>query len=674
MSLSDKPMRIDTDFPRQITEDQDFGITLSDGTRLSARVWMPVDAEDDPVPAILEFLPYRKRDGTVQRDQFSHPWMAGQGYCVLRVDQRGTGESQGLSRDEYVQGELADACESVAWAAAPPWCTGHVGMQGISWGGFNSLQVAALRPPALKAIITICSTADRYADDIHTKGGCQLVENFGWASQMLAYNSRPPDPVLAGEVWQDIWRERLDHEPWLWSTWMRHQTRDEFWKHGSVCEDYASIKAAVLTIGGWHDGYRNTPAALVANLKAPVKGIVGPWNHKYPHYAGPKPAIGFLQESKRWREHWLKGEDTSVENDPDLRMWLMDSLAPKRWFDERPGKWMSEQTWPSTNIAEQELHLTPAGLSQDKVGCGIAVSSAQHCGAASGEYFPFAFSDELPDEQSHDDALSICFDEPPTQAVMDIVGAPRITMRVSVDRPDAHITVRLCDLRPDGTSAFITHGVFNLTHHTSHEQPQPLVPGQAVDCSFTLDQIAYRVPAGHRLRVAVSTSYWHYIWPSLEHAEVLIHAGSISFPVRAPSDDRDEWTFEEPAGAPHWRTETLRDGSYSRTTSTDPDTGMVTTRVTSDGGEVRDLEHGLISGSRVEERFTIHPYDPLSAKAVVCWEQTGGREGNMWRTQVETAMWAEAENFVSRAELKTWVNGNLFFEKRFEDRVPRHCV
>ncbi|EFL88236.1 CocE/NonD family hydrolase [Ahrensia sp. R2A130] len=667
-------MRIDTTFPRQITEDPDFGITMSDGVRLSARVWMPVDAEADPVPVILEHLPYRKRDGTIQRDQFSHPWMAGHGYCIIRTDQRGTGESEGLSEDEYSAQELADACEIIAWAAGQPWCNGNVGMQGISWGGFNSLQVAALRPPALKAIITICSSADRFADDIHTHGGCQLVENWGWASQMLSYNSRPPDPSLVGDDWQGIWRKRLDHEPWLWSTWMRHQTRDDYWKHGSVCEDYSTIEAAVLTIGGWHDGYRNTPAALVENLSAPVKAIIGPWNHKYPHYAGPKPAIGFLQEAKRWWDRWLKGENTSVENDPDMRLYLMDSMKPKRWYDERPGKWIAESEWPSQNISDHMMHLTPEGLSTTKGFCGLTVFSSQDCGAASGEFFPFAFSDELPDEQSGDDAKSICFDGAPVESETDIVGAPRMSLRLSADRPNALVAVRLCDLRPDGTSALITYGLFNLTHHTSHEHPEALVPGEIVNCEFLLDQIAYRLPAGHRLRVAISTSYWPFVWPSPEQAAVTIHDGRIAIPLRQSSDTKDEWAFEEPAGAPHWRTETLRESSYSRTTRTDATTGMVTTFINSDGGEVRDLEHGLISGSRVEERFTIHPDDPLCALASATWEQTGGREGAMWRTKVETAMWCEVDQFVSRAKLTAWCEDELFFEKSFDDTVPRNCV
>ena len=254
------------------------------------------DAIDHPVPVILEHLPYRKRDGTIVRDEFTHPWMAGHGYACIRVDMRGNGDSEGLMEDEYTPQELQDACDVIAWAAAQNWCNGKVGMMGISWGGFNGLQVAALRPPALKAIITICSTVDRYADDIHYKGGCLLIENIGWATNMLSYSSRPPDPQLVGNKWKEMWLERLNNMPFLIATWLRHQHRDDYWKHGSVCEDYSAINAAVLSIGGWHDGYRNTISHLVENLEAPVKGIVGPWNHKYPHYAGPKPPSAFCRK------------------------------------------------------------------------------------------------------------------------------------------------------------------------------------------------------------------------------------------------------------------------------------------------------------------------------------------------------------------------------------------
>ena len=226
-------MRTVTEFPHKVREEPDLGIVLSDGTRLSARVWRPEGP--GPFPAILEFLPYRKRDGTVVRDALTHPYLAGHGYVCLRVDMRGNGDSHGLMDDEYSPQELADAVEVIDWIARQGWSSGRVGMMGISWGGFNSLQVAALRPPALMAIITLCSTVDRYADDIHWKGGCLLNENLGWGATMWAYSSRPPDPALRPD-WRELWMARLEAEPFLPAVWLGHPHRDAYWKHGSVRE------------------------------------------------------------------------------------------------------------------------------------------------------------------------------------------------------------------------------------------------------------------------------------------------------------------------------------------------------------------------------------------------------------------------------------------------------
>src|SRR4051794_35975016 len=267
-------LRTVTEFPRGIVEWPDIGISMPDGCRLSARIWLPEDAGTRPVPAILEHLPYRKRDGTAARDALTHPYFAGHGYASIRVDMRGNGDSEGLMDDEYSEQELQDACDVIAWAASQPWCNGNVGMMGISWGGFNCLQVAAKQPPALKAVISLCSTVDRYADDIHYKGGCLLTENFGWASTMLSYSSRPPDPLIAGgNRWRDLWMTRLENQSFLLPLWLSHQHRDRYWKRGSICEDFSAVKAAVLSIGGWHDGYRNTISHLVTNIEAPVKGI-----------------------------------------------------------------------------------------------------------------------------------------------------------------------------------------------------------------------------------------------------------------------------------------------------------------------------------------------------------------------------------------------------------------
>ena len=661
-------------FPRKVREYPDMGITMPDGTRLSARIWMPEDAGDDPVPAIVEHLPYRKRDGTIVRDQYTHPWMAGHGYACIRVDMRGNGDSEGLMDDEYTPQELQDACDVIAWASEQKWCSGNVGMMGISWGGFNGLQVAALRPPALKAVISLCSTVDRYADDIHYKGGCLLIENMGWSSNMLAYSSRPPDFELVGDKWREMWLERLENMPFLIGTWLHHQHRDSYWKHGSICEDYSAIEAAVLSIGGWHDGYRNTISHLVTNISSPVKGIVGPWIHKYPHYAGPKPAMGFLQEARRWWDRWLKGEDTNVGNDPAMRLWLMDSLKPERWFDERPGRWIAEETWPSNAIETQTLHFNgQRALGEKPASFELEIASDQDCGIEGPEYFPFAFGDELPGDQSADDTKSLCFDGAMASEDIDIVGAPVFRMKASSDTPTGQIAVRLLDLRPDGTSAMITYGVRNLTHRNSHEFPKAMTPGQIFETSFALDQIAYRLPAGHRLRVAISTAWFPFIWPSAEKMTLTLKAGSLELPVR-PAATVDEWTFEEPEGACAWQAEELRASSYRRETFHDESTGETVTLIDCDFGENRDRHHGLVSGGWMKERYSVRPENPLSARASHEWEQTGGREGQKYRTHVSSEFTADAEYFHPRATLKAWENDKLVFEKTFEEKVRRNLV
>lgn len=668
-------MKIVTEFPRKVVEFADMGIVMPDGCRLSARVWMPEDAEKNPVPAILEHLPYRKRDGTTARDSLTHPYFAGHGYACIRVDMRGNGDSEGLMEDEYTEQELQDACDVIAWAAAQPWCNGNVGMMGISWGGFNSLQVAAKQPPALKAIITLCSTDDRYADDIHYKGGLLLNENMGWGATMLSYSSRPGDPTLVGEKWREMWLDRLEHEPLLPAVWLKHQTRDAYWKRGSVCEDFSKIKAATLAVGGWGDAYKNAVARLVEGIEAPVKGIVGPWIHKYPHFAVPKPAMGFLQEALRWWDRWLKGIDTGVENDPAMRLYVMDSVPPRDWYEERPGRWVVEHSWPSPEIATRTLSFgggaslaAGAALSEP-----VTIASPQDCGMASGEYCAIWLGPELPGDQRDDDSKSACFDSAPLTETLDIVGTITVRLRLSADKPRAMVAVRLCEVHPDGASTRITYGVLNLCHRNGHEFPEGIVPGQVMDISLKLDDIAYRVAPGNRLRVAISSSYWPLVWPSPEPVALTIHEGMVDLPIRRPGSG-DETRFAEPEAAPQWRTRDLRPSSNSRKVERDPVSGRVTLSIVDDFGEVLDLDHGLANGSVARERWVIDPSDPLSAYGETHWTQTLSRSGWSVRTETFTAMRSDAESFRLTGRIEAYEGDRMIFERDFAEDIPRNHI
>ena len=663
-------MRIVSDFPHRVTEHPDMGIVLSGGCRLSARVWLPEGAEAAPVPAILEFLPYRKRDGTVERDALTHPWFAGHGYACLRVDMRGNGDSDGLMEDEYSPQELSDACEVIGWIAAQPWCSGSVGMMGISWGGFNSLQVAALQPEPLKAIVTLCSTVDRYADDIHFKGGCLLNENLGWGATMWAYSSRAPDPALRND-WRETWLERLRTEPFLPAVWLRHQRRDAYWKHGSVCEDFGAIRAAVLAVGGWGDSYKNAVPQLVQNIAAPVKGIVGPWVHKYPHFAVPEPRIGFLQEAKRWWDRWLKGEATGVEEDPACRLYLMDGVRPASWYDHRPGRWIAEPAWPSPGIATRALPLGPGGRLGDAGGdFAVTLASPQQCGMDGGEFCAIWLGPEMPGDQRADDAFSACFDSGPLPET-DIVGAPRLRLRLSSDKPCAQLAVRLNHIHPDGASTRITWGVLNLSHRASHEHPEPLTPGAEIEVEIALDHIAYRLPAGHRLRVAVSSAYWPMLWPQPETAVLTLTGGTLDLPVRTTRTEADEVTFEPPESAPPLRQREIRAPAHVRRTEIDQRTGFVTLVIEDDFGLSENLDHGGIAGGVARERWTIHPDDPLSARGITHWTEEMQRGEIRLRTETHAEMWSDATRFHLRARLEAWENDRLIHERDVTETVPR---
>ena len=655
---------------RKIIVDENLGIILSDGCRLSARTWIPENAHEFPVPAILEYLPYRKRDGTIARDELTHPYFAKRGYASIRVDIRGNGDSQGIMLDEYTSQELNDAVEVINWLAKQPWCSGTVGMMGISWGGFNSLQVAALQPKPLKAIITLCSTVDRYADDIHYKGGCLLNENLGWGSTMWAYSSRPPDPALVGQAWRKMWQERLEAEPFLPIGWLKHQRRDNYWKHGSVCEDFSKIKAATLAIGGWGDGYKNTVSHLVENLSCPVKGIVGPWIHKYPHFAVPGPRIDFLHEALRWWDRWLKNEKTNVENDPAYTVYLMDGVEPKSSYDYRKGQWVSFDQWPA-QLPIKTLNLNKDfGLRKQKENVRKIISSPQTCGLDGGEYCAIWLGPDLPGDQRIDDVNSATFTTEELTKQIDIVGAPRVKLKLRPTTSTAQISVRLNHIHPTGASTRITYGVFNLGYVDGFDNPRKLRKGETISIEFNLDQIAYSVSKGHKIRLSISNAYWPLLWPTPEKGAIEVIAGSIDIPFINDGLYNFRQFLPEKADEP-WKTKTIRKATNTRKVIRNIGSDEVTVEIIDDFGSVRDLTHDLEIGSIAREWWTIQPDDPLSANGRTHW--TEERSRGEWKTRTETfaTMRSDAENFYIHAKLEAYENEKLFFEKEISETINR---
>jgi putative CocE/NonD family hydrolase len=668
-------------FPVQFQEIEHALIPLSDGTNLAVRYWLPLDAAANPVPAILEYIPYCKRDGTAARDEAMHPYFAGHGYAALRVDIRGSGESEGVLLDEYLSLEQDDAVEVIAWIAAQPWCNGKVGMMGKSWGGFNGLQVAARQPDALKCIITVYFTDDRYADDVHYIGGCMALENPAWAFVMFPAMARPPDPELVGESWREMWMQRLQaNRPWV-IDWVTHQRRDDYWKHGSVCEDFSQIKVPVYAIGGWADLYSSPVPRALAGLDVPRKGLIGPWGHQYMHQAVPGPKMGFMDEALRWWDYWLKDIDTGIMDEPQYRVWVQDSIRPSASHAERPGYWASEEKWPSQNVVDQKLYMNAQGLCNEQgTESTVVIDSPQ----TTGQCTPFfgnmgAGEPQDPLDQRTDDALSACFDGDLLEQDTAILGAPTVSLELASDQADAFVCVRLNELLANGESLQVTYGFLNLTHRNSHEHIEPLEPGSRYRVNFALNDIAHTFAAGSRVRIAISTAFWPWVWPSPRAVRLSLFTAQsyLTLPTRkARADDARLAALAPPKQSRVQAQTTLQAPEPMKAEfHTDLTSGLQTFTYTTDTGKVRIENNGWCFSCKTENRYSIHPDDPNSAVIDLCATETYGREGQLdVRIEARQVMTSDEKNFQIEATIEAFESDESVFRRQWQQTIERDGV
>ncbi|HEY9375065.1 CocE/NonD family hydrolase [Streptomyces sp.] len=670
-------MSIRSDFPYE-TVHEDVRIPLPDSTRLYARVWRPVT--DEPVPALLEYLPYRLTDWTAPRDAQRHPWYAGHGYASVRVDLRGHGNSEGLPGDAHDATELADAVAVVEWLSAQPWCSGRVGMFGSSWGGLAALRVAALAPEPLRAVVAVCATDDRYEDDVHYKGGSVLaVDMHAWAATMLAFVCRPPDPRYAGEEWRAMWLSRLEAVRPLVHTWLAHQTRDDYWRgtasQESLYEGLSGAQAAVLAVGGWQDPYRNAVLRLVERLPQDrVRGIIGPWAHQYPDRGlPPGPSIGFLQETLRWWDRHLKNDTAfgagDVMAEPLLRSWITASHPPATVYEELPGHWATDPSWPSP-------YVTPVRYALG--GEPVLVRSPQHTGLDAGRFLPLGHDADLPPDQRDEDAHSACFDFPvPAEAEpLEILGRPRATLTLRCDAPTGQVVARLCDVAPDGASTLVTRGVLNLSARYGTDRAVEAQVGETEDVLIDLDAAGHAFAPGHRVRLAVSSAYWPWIWPQPDAAGfTLFPVGSgLTLPIRSHTGDAVE--FERPEHAEPLEVvipATLEEPRPERLVVRDVAKGEWRLEVDPGPGGTRVHPDGLEVTEEALETYTIAEDDPLSARTRSDWSIRLHRPEDAWDVHVTTRseLTCDADAFTASDEVICTEGAEVVFHHTWEQRIPR---
>ncbi len=675
----------------------DVRVPMRDGIALSANVWRPIDAGDVPVPAILEMIPYGKDNWRRNADTATGEWFAARGYALVRVDVRGTGSSEGVALDEYTADETLDGVEAVEWLATQPWCTGAVGMWGISYGAFTAIQVAKRRPANLRAIAPFMGTDDRYRTDVHLIGGCITASELSqYAVSQVAMNAMPADAGFRGDRWLAEWRARLDATPpWL-IVWLQHQVDGPYWRQGSLAPDYDAIEVPILNVGGWCDSYVDAAFRMQARCTALSRTIVGNWVHGWPADDPPGPNLDHLHEVARFFDRWLKGEPNDVDREPAMVWFERDYAEPEPFPAAWPGRWRAADAFPhpATTIRAWRFAGGDVPLQGRLIVDGAARTGAEDLTPGLDTYSHLAtvgtrgglswgaggMPNGLARDLRPDEAFGPAFTTEPLIEPVSILGEPIAVLHLAVDAPVATAVVRLSDVAPDGTSAWVSAGILNLTHRDSDTDPRPLVPGEIVEVRVPLRHAGYRWAPGHRIRVSVASAAWPVIWPSPFPATFELHRGGatpsrIELPVIPEAGGRDD----RPVPAFKTTPPDLRDVGGEGATDTpiwqideDVIAGTVTVTI-HDGGEAV-LEDGRRLYAAETLRLTASDARPavarLEADVVYRWGETG----HAIEIRATSRQTSDADAFELSVDLEVDLDGARFFERAWHERIARQLV
>jgi len=647
-------------------------IPMSDGIRLAASLYLP--GGEGAWPAILEALPYRKDDLTASyRPEYVR--LAEAGYVVCRVDVRGTGTSEGLAEDEYPEIEQRDMNEVIAWLASQEWSTGRVGMYGTSYSGFNSIQVAMTRPPALKAIVPIYATDDRYADDVHYFGGAlKALDLVDYPSYMTAMNALPPAPSLYGEGWREVWEKRVhENEPWV-IRWLTEQTFGPYWQHGSLRPNYDAIEAATMIVAGWADGYTNNSLRTMAWLRCPKRLILGPWAHASTETSLPGPNADLVPEMLRWWDRWLKGIDNGVDEEPPIVLFVRRSTKPRPDLAEVQGEWRYEPGWPLERSKELPLPLGDTltlGRSPPQpdvlevrgdVGWTAWISCAGH--------LPYG----QPQDQRPDEAFSLLY-EWPLDEELEILGHPRLDVTLSSSAPVAFLSAKLCDVFPDGTSALVTRGLLNLTHWDSREHPSPLEPGSRYHVTVEMEVTSWVFEPGHRIRLDLAGTDWPNAWPPPAPVTLNVERGgsALVLPTVAGPAPIGERPVLPPSIRPQERHESAkRNASEGVVWRIEHDVLEGETRAVAGSSSVTEAEgerprfHEVYEGT-----VAVSIDDPGNARAesrsafTIEWPEA------TVASEARQVIRSDSEAYHLTVELDVTEDGEPRWSRRWERRIPR---
>lgn len=646
------------DYPVKI--DRGVFVSMDDGTRIALTVYLPDAPGDGPFPAVVESLPYRKDDDCTARDWSTYAYLASRGIAGIRIDIRGTGASTGVIENEYVLREQADNLAVLEWAADQDWCTGRLGMWGISWGGFSALQTAMLRPARLQAIAPMHATHDRFASDVHYIGGSlHAQEQVDWPTSMVACNALPPDPDIFGDGWYEEWMERLERTPQWPIEWLRHQRRDGYWLHGSPCADYSAIECPTLLIGGWLDGYIDGMLALAEHLTSPTRLVVGPWGHHRPASGVPAPTLDHFDLLARWFGHHLRDDDNGI----------MEELPPAALFIQDPsndparvaGRWRAETRWPPPDLVQRRLDLDQldhrATTWNGPQWVGVHAPAWDRAGVTVRPSGP-------------DDEASLVFEGPPLTGPLEILGRPELEVTVTSDHGVGMLAARLLAVAPTGDTHLVSRGSRNLVLPDDLSRPEPLTPGRPRRVRLPLLACSAAIPAGWKVRLALAGADFPVAWPPGERFTLTIDpaASHLSVPV-VPARTDSRWLDLSEAGeVPQPPVESVR--SVDERTVTRQD-GTTTLRRLTGHAEHQPGRGDLVYSMVQEWTVRVSDMDPASTAVASTCRMSLERPGWSVSTEGSLSITGDSQAFWVAVELRALHDGREVFARTWEEAIER---
>jgi predicted acyl esterase len=641
-------------------------IPMPDGVRLSATFYMPdSNKQGEKFPALLEYLPYRKDDATAARDYPIHSWFAARGYVSVRVDIRGFGASEGAPTDrEYSEQEQLDGEQVIAWLAAQSWSNGKVGMFGISWGGFNSIQLAMRHPPALKAILAVDATEELFHDDIHYIDGMMHFDEFELNMDLAPAMTGAPDYTLD----EKVLGARFEWTPWS-LMYFKHQRDGAFW-HAPV-QPLGEIKIPCFLIGGLLDGYRDSIPRMFQQVKAPIKAIIGPWNHTFPNDAEPGPQIEWRDQAVRWWDYWLKGRNTGIMEEPPLSIYMQDWHLPDPNLKNVPGNWRGEIGWPPRNVANTTLYLYDAHVLSTEPAKAAAhqLRYVPSIGVEAGFWWGELLTDQRPI-----DAFSLTYDSAPLKTDLTMLGRPQALLQVSSSVPQADWFARLSDVAPDGTVTQVTGAGLNGAQRDGASEPKDLVPAQIYPLDIEMHLATWTFPKGHRIRLSVSNALWPMVWPTPYAMTTTLQLGGDAgsrltlplvppsmyaapqFAPPEPSEERNDIKDEGSLWPGDWKTE--RDEVNAKTKVT----WRGKSAETYPWGKESDFENIIyIADDNHPETSSVQGETEI-VMALKEWTLT-------WRGHL--SLNSDAKNFYYKYTRQLLKDGQPLKEKTWEETIPR---